>query len=71
MDNGLWNHMQPAEYTEAVNDLNTDARLKAVRDGLIAEAKRRFAEQFEQKLGPGPRLEISTARLPGTDPARR
>ena len=64
MDNGLWNHMQPDEYAQAVNDLNTDARLKALRDGMIGEAKKRFAEQLEQKLGPGQRLEITTA--PGT-----
>ena len=71
MDNGLWNHMQPAEYAQAVNDLNTDARLKALRDGLVIEAKKRFAEQLAQKLGPGERLEISTAPPPANAAARR
>ena len=71
MDNGLWNHMRPEEYARAVNDLNIDARLKALRDGLTAEAKRRFAEQLEQKLGPGQRLDVSTGPVPAKDPARR
>ena len=71
MDNGLWNHMQPGEYAQAVNDLNTDARLKALRDGLVTEAKKRFTEQLEQKLGPGERLEITTAPVNGTDAAKR
>ncbi len=71
LDNGLWNHMQPAEYAQAVNELNTDARLKALRDGLVAEAKKRFAEQLAQKLGPGERLEISTAPVTTDEAARR
>ncbi len=71
MDNGLWNHMQPAEYAQAVNELNTDARLKALRDGLVAEAKKRFADQLAQKLGPGERLDISTAPLSANEAARR
>ncbi len=71
MDNGLWNHMQPAEYAQAVNDLNTDAHLKALRDGLVTEAKKRFGEQLAQKLGPGERLEISTAPVPANEAAKR
>ena len=71
MDNGLWNHMQPEEYARAVNELNTDARLKALRDGMVREAKTRFTEQLERKLGPGQRLEISTAPLPASEAARR
>lgn len=71
MDNGLWNHMSPAEYAQAVNDLNTDARLKALRDGMVADAKKQFAEQLERKLGPGPRLDISTAPVVVKEPARR
>ena len=71
MDDGLWNHMQPAEYAQAVNDLNTDARLKALRDGVVTEAKKRFADQLAQKLGPGERLEISTAPVSASEAAKR
>ena len=71
MENGLWNHMQPDEYAQAVNELTTDARLKAVRDGMVAEAKTRFAEQLAQKLGPGQQLEISTAPLSTQEAAKR
>ena len=71
MEDGLWNHMQPDEYARTVNDLNTDARLKALRDGLVSEAKKRFTEQLEQKLGPGARLEITTAPVAVSDGAKR
>lgn len=71
MDNGFWNHMQPAEYAQTVNDLNTDAHLKALRDGMVTEAKKRFAEQLEQKLGPGQRLEISTTPFASKEAPKR
>ena len=71
MDNGLWNHMRPEEYAQAVNDLNTDARLKALREGTVSEAKKRFAEQLEQKLGPGQRLKIFSTLGPEADAAKR
>lgn len=61
MDDGLWNHMKPADYAEQVNALNVDARLKAGRDGLTAEARKVFAGQIEQKLGPGHRVELTTS----------
>ena len=65
-DNGLWNHVRPEEFTQEVEALNIDARLKAGEEGLMAEAKRSFTEQLRTRLGPEHPVEVSTAPLPAT-----
>ena len=58
MDNGLWNRVQPEEFEQEVNALNLEARQKAWREGMAAEAEKTFAGQLQDKLGPAHRLEI-------------
>ncbi len=61
VDSGLWNPVQPEEFAEEVNALNTEARLKANQQGMMAEAKKTFAAQLKAKLGSGHRVELSTS----------
>ena len=60
MDNGLWNHIEPNDFETEVNAMNLDARAKAWREGMAAEAEKTFIEQVQQKLGAGHRLEVLT-----------
>ena len=71
MDNGLWNRVQPDEFEQEVNALNLDARQKAWREGMAAEAEKTFAGQLQEKLGPGHRLEIVTDPPEGRVDGRR
>ncbi len=58
MDDGLWNHVQPEEFADQVNDLTLNAHLQANQEGLKAEAEKMLTEQLRQKIGPDLRLEI-------------
>lgn len=68
-NSGLWNHVKPEEYAQEVNALNTDARLKAIHDGMMAEAKKMFAAQLSERIGPGHPVEVVTG--PGGVPFRK
>ena len=68
-DSGLWNHVKPEAYAQEVNALNTDARLKALREGMMTEAKKMFISQLEQRIGPGHQVELTTA--PGGVPFKK
>lgn len=61
MDSGLWNPVRPGEFADEVSALNTDARLRANHEGMIAEARKTFATQLEERLGSDHRVEISTS----------
>ena len=60
-ENGLWNHVQPEEYAQEVSALNTEARLKANQAGMMAEARKTFHDELDEKIGPGHRVEVSTS----------
>ena len=68
MDNGLWNSVQPDEFGQEVSALNLAARQKAWQEGMGAEAEKMFAEQVQQRLGAGHRLEIVTDLPPAAKP---
>ena len=65
LDNGLWNHVEPGEFADEVSALNLDARLKANEEGMMAEAKKTFTDQLDDKIGPGHRMEVSTSPTGG------
>ena len=60
-ENGLWNHVKPEEYAQEVSLLNTEARLKANQQGVMAAAKKTFADEIDEKIGPGHRVEVVTS----------
>ena len=60
-ENGLWNHVKPEEYAQEVGALNTEARLKANQAGMMAEAKKTFTDEVDEKIGPGHRVEVVTS----------
>ena len=64
MEDGLWNPVSTDDMTLEVNTLMMEARFKASRYGMPAEAQRLFVEQLQQKLGPGHRVEIVPAATP-------
>lgn len=65
VDNGLWNHVKPEEFADEVSALNIDARLKANEQGMIADAKKTFTDQLDEKIGPGHRVEVVTSPVGG------
>ena len=68
-DSGLWNHVKPQEYAEEVSALNTEARLKANERGMMADARKTFTDELNEKIGPGHRVEVSS--LPTGSSTRR
>ena len=60
-EDGLWNHVKPEECAQEVSALNTEARLKANEQGMMAEAKKTFTDEVAEKIGPGHRVEVFTS----------
>ena len=60
LENGIWNHVNPGDLTDEINELNLDARAKVWHAGILGQAEKAFAEQLKAKLGPEYNLEIST-----------
>ena len=59
-DNGLWNHVRPEEFTQEVEALNVEARLKAGEAGMMPEAKHTFTSQLQERIGTDHPLEVTT-----------
>jgi hypothetical protein len=45
-DNGWWNNITSADRENAINAMQTEARTKATRSGLLEEAKAKFRQEL-------------------------